>query len=159
MGTSRGVDYLRTFTGTDVALPAGLLQRGQNNKGEFIFVQANGAIVVNAAVGINGAGQAVELTTTTYASSAVIGFAQVVAADDEYLWVFVGKGGGTGSGIKGLVAANYAAFAPMNTTATDGVCDDAATKIIGGVVGLTTDGGSGSAVELMAAGLITKVTA
>ena len=159
MGSSRGVNYKTTFTGTDVALPASLLQRGNNEKGEFIFVQANGAIAQYNAVGVTGAGQAADLTTTTYASSAVIGFAQVAVADDEYFWLWVGKGGGTDSGIKGNVAASYAAYAAMNTTTTDGVVDDAATKIIGGVVGLTTDGGSGSAVELMAAGPIVKVTA
>ena len=160
MGISgHGVNYKAVFTDTDVALPAAVLQRGENKDGEFIFVQANGAIAQYNAVGVTGAGQAADLTTTTYAASAVIGFAQVAVADDEYFWLWVGKGGGTGSGIKGNVAASYAAYAPMNTTATDGVVDDAATKIIGGVVGVATDGGSGSVVELMAAGPITKVTA
>lgn len=156
-----GVNYKKTFTEDEslLGLPASLLSRGECPEGEFIFVQANGSILQYGAVGIDKDGQAAELTTTTYAASSAIGFAQVAAADDDYLWVWVGKGGGAGSGIKGLVAADYAAYAVMNTTATDGVCDDAATKIIGGVVGLTSDAGSGSAVELYAAGTIIKVTA
>lgn len=164
MSRSFGVNYKVAYadpasSDSLISLPASLLQRGENKDGEFIFVQAGGAIDQYAAIGVTGSGQATELTTTTYAASAVIGFAQIDVADNEYFWLWVGKGGGTGSGIKGLVAANYAAFAAINTTATAGVVDDAATKILGGVVGLTTDGGSGSAVELMAAGNIIKVTA
>jgi hypothetical protein len=160
MGSSSsfGVNYKTTFLSTN-PLPAGLLNRGENKAGEFIFCLAGGTIAQYAAVGVTGAGTATELTTTTYASSAVVGFAQVAVASGEYFWLWVGKGGGTNSGIKGKVAANYAAFAVINTTATAGVTDDAATKILGGVVGLTTDGGSGSSVELMAAGNIIKVTA
>lgn len=156
---SFGVNYKKTY-GTDPAvIPAKVLDRGSDKDGEYVFVQANGAIAQYAWVGIDGSGQAAELTTTTYASSCAIGVAQFALADNEYGWVWVGKGGGTGKGIKGKVAASYAAFAVINTTATAGVADDAATKILGGVVGLTTDGGSGSSVELYAAGLITKNTA
>lgn len=156
---SFGVNYKKSY-GTDPAIfPAKVLDRGQDKVGEFIFVQADGAIAQYAWVGITGAGQAAELTTTTYASVGVIGVAQVALADNEYGWVWVGRGGGTSTGIKGKVAASYVAFALINTTATAGVVDDAATKILGGVVGLTTDGGSGSSIELHAAGLITKVTA
>jgi hypothetical protein len=158
--SSFGLNYKTTFvdTGT-LSLPAGLLQRGTNNDGEFIFVQANGAIDQYAAVGVTGAGQAAMLTTTTYAASTVIGFAQVAVADNEYFWLWVGSGGGTGRGIYGKVAASYVAYAAINTTAVAGVVDDAATKVLGGVNGLTTDGGSGSSVELMASGSIVKVTA
>lgn len=156
---ARGVNYKATFTGTNIPLPAGLLQRGEDKAGEFIFVKASAAIAQYAWVGVDGEGDAAELTTTTYASSAVFGVAQVAFAASDYGWIWVGKGGGTSSGIKGKVAASYAAFALINTTATAGVSDDAATKILGGVVGLTTDGGAGSSIELMASGFITKVTA
>ena len=156
--SSFGINYKKTFT-TATPLPAGLLNRGETREGSFMFVLAGGAIAQYAAVGVTGAGTATELTTTTYAASAVIGFAQVAVASGEYFWLWVGKGGGTSSGIKGKVAASYVAFAAINTTATAGVVDDAATKILGGVVGLTTDGGSGSSVELMAASEIIKVTA
>lgn len=157
---SYGVNSTKTWT-TDSAngLPAKLKDIASDKRGKWMFVLASAAIAQYAAVGIDGSGNAAELTTTTYASSAAFGFAQVAIASGSYGWVWVGEGGGTGSGIKGKVAASYAAFAVINTTATAGVVDDAATKILGGVVGLTTDGGSGSSVELMAAAVIHKVTA
>lgn len=155
---SFGVNYLRVWTSSQM-LPAAPLDQGSSKDGRFMFVKAGAAIAQYAFVGIDGEGDALELTTATYATSAAIGVAQVAAASGEYLWVFVGEGGGTGVGIKGLFSANYAAFAVINTTATAGVVDDAATKILGGVVGLTLVGGAQASAELYAAGLITKVTA
>lgn len=157
--SSFGINYKRTWTSTDPSIPATVLNRGETKDGAFIFCLAGGAIAQYAAVGVTGAGTATELTTTTYASSSAVGFAQVAVASGEYFWLWVGKGGGTNSGIKGKVAASYVAYAVINTTAVAGVTDDAATKILGGVVGLTTDGGSGSSVELYACGHIIKVTA
>jgi len=159
---SFGINSTRTYTTTyPGGLPAKPLDRGSDKRGDWLFCQASAAIAQYAAVGVNGSGAAAELTTTTYAASAALGFAQVAVASGEYFWLWVGGvgGGGTSSGIKGKVAASYVAFALMNTTATAGVVDDAATKILGGVVGLTTDGGSGSAVELQSSGNIIKVTA
>lgn len=153
-----GANYKRTFTADTLPLPYGLLERLSNKKGEFVFIKASANIAQYAWVGVDGEGDAAELTTTTYAASSIIGVAQVAIASGEYGFIWVGKGGGTGSGIYGKVAANYAAFNPIQTTATAGVADDAATKLLGGVVGLTTDGGSGSSVELHAAGNIIKVT-
>lgn len=157
---SFGINSTRVWT-TDSAngLPAKLLDRGSDKRGGWMFVKASAAIAQYAWVGIDGSGNAAELTTTTYAASAAIGVAQIAATTNDYLWVWIGRGGGTGSNIKGKVAASYVAFALINTTAVAGVVDDAATKILGGVVGLTTDGGSGSSIELMASGLIQKVTA
>lgn len=154
-----GVNYKKSYGTAPTIFPAKLLDRGSDVAGEFIFIKASAAIAQYAWVGIDGSGNAAELTTTTYASTAIFGVAQVALASGEYGWVWVGKGGGTGVAIKGKVAASYVAFALINTTATAGVADDAATKILGGVVGLTTDGGSGSSIELQAAGYITKVTA
>ena len=157
-----GVNSSRTFLAAHPGgLPAKLLDVGTDKRGCFVFVKASAAIAQYAFVGIDGSGNAAELTTTTYASSAQIGVAQVAFASGEFGYVWVGgiAGGGTGSGIKGKVAANYAAFALLNTTASAGVADDAATKILGGVVGLTTDSGSGSSVELQSSGPIIKVTA
>lgn len=156
--SSFGINYKTTFTGTDTPLPATVLARGETVDGAFVFCLAGANIAQYAAVGVTGAGSATELTTTTYAASSLIGFAQVAVASGAYFWLWVGKGGGTGKGIYGKVAANYAAYAVMHTTATAGVVDDAATKVLGGVVGLTTDGGSGSSVELHAADVIIKVT-
>ena len=155
---SFGVNYKKTFLSTDVALPAAVLARGNNKFGEFLFCLAGGAIAQYAAVGVTSAGSATELTTTTYAASMAVGFAQVAVASGEYFWLWIGNGGGTNSGIKGKVAASYAAYGVIHTTATAGVVDDAATKVLGGVVGLTTDGGSGSSVELFAVTVIHKVT-
>ena len=155
---SFGINSARSFAST-YPLPAAPLDRGSNKDGEFIFIKASAAIAQYAFVSIDGEGDAAELTTTNYATSCAIGVAQVAVASGEYAWVFAGRGGGTGSGIKGLFSANYAAFALINTTATAGVVDDAATKIIGGVVGLTLVGGAQASAELYAAGLISKVTA
>jgi hypothetical protein len=157
---SFGVNYKKVYATTDaLGLPAIPMDRGSDKVGEFMFIKAGAAIAQYAWVGIDGEGDALELTTTTYASSAAIGVAQVDIASGEYAWVFVGKGGGTGSGIKALFSANYAACAVVNTTATAGVADDSATKILGGVVGLTLVGGAQASAEIMASGLITKVTA
>jgi hypothetical protein len=97
------------------------------------------------------------MLTTTNATSAnkAVGIAQVAAADNEYLWVFVGgaAGAGTGSGIKGKYI-NYTALANTNTTATDGVADDASTTLVKNVVGLTTVGGTATAVEVATTGLM-----
>lgn len=159
---SFGINSTRTYTASyPGGLPAKLLDRGSDNRGQWLFVKASAAIAQYAFVGVDGEGDAAELTTTTYASSAAIGVAQVAFASADYGWVWVGGagGGGTGVGIKGKVAASYVAFAALNTTATAGVADDAATKLLGGVSGLTTDSGSGSSIELQSAGTIVKVTA
>lgn len=119
-----------------------------------MFVQADGAVAQYAFVKISDDGQADELTTTNAGSNNLqVGVAQVAAADNEYLWVWIGGvgGGGVGSGIKGKCAASYAADANLNTTATDGVADDASTTKIQNVVGLTTLTGAGS-VELKSTG-------
>lgn len=145
---SFGVNYKRTFVSTNtLALPAKLGTVGSSPEGEFVFVQASGAIDQYAFVKIENDGQAAMLTTTNAGSNGLlVGVAQVAAADDEYLWVWVGglAGGGTGSGIKGKAAASYAAKANLNTTATAGVADDASTTKISYVVGLETLVGAGT---------------
>lgn len=160
---SFGVNSTRTWLiGDPIGLPAKLLDVGSDKRGQWVFVKAGAAIAQYAFVGIDGSGTALELTTTTYATSAQIGVAQVAfGGSTEYGWVWVGgvAGGGTGSGIKGLFSANYAAFAVVNTTATAGVVDDSATKILGGVVGLTLIGVSQASAELQSSGPIIKVTA
>lgn len=138
---SFGVNYTKTFTTADEGLPAVVGDVGSAKVGDFMFVQASGAIDQYAAVVISDDGQAAMLTTTNAGSNSLqVGIAQVAAADDEYLWVFVGGigGGGVGSGIKVKAAASYAADANLNTTATAGVVDDASTTVIHNVVGLTT---------------------
>jgi hypothetical protein len=138
---SFGVNYLRTWTGSEGPLPVALRAVGSAPVGEFVFVQADGAIDQYGFVKIEQDGQAAMLTTTNAGSQGLlVGVAQVAAADNEYLWVWVGglNGGGIGSGIKGKVAANYVAKANLFTTATDGVADDASTTKIAYVVGLAS---------------------
>jgi hypothetical protein len=96
---SFGVNYKKTFTGTDVPLPAPLRAVGSSTEGEFVFVQADGAIDQYGFVKIEPDGQAAMLTTTNAGSQGLlVGVAQVAAADNEYLWVWVGglNGGGAG---------------------------------------------------------------
>jgi hypothetical protein len=147
---SFGVNYKKTFTGTDVPLPAPLRAVGSSTEGEFVFVQADGAIDQYGWVKIEQDGQAAMLTTTNAGSQGLlVGVAQVAAADNEYLWVWVGglNGGGAGKGIKGKVAASYVAKNNLFTTATAGVADDASTTKIAYVVGLAATTGA-DAVEL-----------
>lgn len=147
---SFGVNSTRTWTGTDGPLPAKMGDIGSDTNGEWMFVQADGAVAKYAWVKISDDSQADELTTANATSANLqVGVAQVAAADNEYLWVWIGGpgGGGVGSGIRGKAATLYAADANLNTTSTDGVADDASTTVIKNVVGLTTLVGAGT-VEL-----------
>jgi hypothetical protein len=154
---SFGVNYKKVWDGTTIPLPAKVTDLGSCPEGEFLFVQADGAISQYAFVVISDDGQAAQATTTNAGSNNLqIGVAQVAAADNEYLWVWIGGagGGGVGTGIKGKCAASYAADANLNTTATAGVADDASTTKIANVVGLTTLTGAGT-VELKSTGYLT----
>jgi hypothetical protein len=151
---SFGVNAKKVWDGTSIPLPAHLGAVGSTPEGDYMFVQADGAVAQYAFVKISDDGQADELTTTNAGSNNLqVGVAQIGAADNEYLWVWIGGpgGGGVGSGIKGKCAASYAADANLNTTATDGVADDASTTRIQNVVGLTTLTGAGT-VELKSTG-------
>jgi len=156
---SFGVNYLRVWTAAQYAAtpPAALMDRGSNKDGVFQLVKAASTIAQYALVSFDSVGTAAEATTTTYATASGLGFAQVAIATGEYAWVWIGCGGGVGSGIKGKVAANFAAGGILNTTAVAGVADDAATKVIGGA-GLTLDSGSGSSIELYASGFLGRYT-
>lgn len=153
---SFGVNYTKVWDGSTIPLPAKLADIGHSPDGTFMFVQADGAIDQYAFVVITNAGQADMMTTTTATSgNLLVGIAQVAAADNEYLWVFVGGvgGAGAGSGIKGKYI-NYTALANTNTTATDGVADDASTTLVKNVVGLTTVAGTATAVEVATTGVM-----
>ena len=151
---SFGVNYKKTWDGTTIPLPAKLTTLGSLPEGEFVFVQADGAIDQYAFVKIEADGQAAMLTTTNAGSNVLlVGVAQVAFADNEYGWVWVGgvNGGGVGVGIKGKVAASYVAKNNLNTTATAGVANDASTTKIAYVVGLAATTGA-AAVELGSVG-------
>ena len=151
---SFGVNAKKVWDGTSIPLPAHLGAVGSTPEGDYMLVQADGAVAQYAFVKISDDGQADELTTTNAGSQNLqVGVAQIGAADNEYLWVWIGGvgGGGVGTGIRGKCAASYAADANLNTTATDGVADDASTTRIQNVVGLTTLTGAGT-VELKSTG-------
>lgn len=153
---SFGVNAKKTWDGTTIPLPAKVGTVGAAPEGEYMFVQADGAVAQYAFVKISDDSQAAELTTTNAGSNNLqVGVAQIAAADNEYLWVWVGgvAGGGVGSGVRGKAAASYAADANLNTTATAGVADDASTTKIQNVVGLTTLTGAGT-VELKSTGYL-----
>jgi len=143
---SFGVNYKKAFQGLDAygftgSLPATVGTVGSLPEGDFVFVQADGAIDQYGFVKIEADGQAAMLTTTNAGSNALmVGVAQVAALDNEYLWVWIGgpMGGGVGKGIRGKVAAGFVAKANLNTTATAGVADDASTTLIKGGVGLAS---------------------
>lgn len=153
---SFGIKTTASYGTSPTIVPARVLDRGSDTRGDFMFVQASGAVTAFDAGIISAAGLFVSVTTTTASTTPkIVGIAQCAAATGEYLWVFIGNGGGTGKGIKVRVAASYVAGTKIYTTATAGVLDDAVTAgIISGVVGLTTDSGSGSAVEIQASGAI-----
>jgi hypothetical protein len=151
---SFGVNYKKVWDGTTIPLPAKLMDVGSSPEGEFVFVQAGAAIDQYAFVKIENDGQAVMLTTSNAGSQGLlVGVAQVAAADNDYLWVWVGglNGGGVGKGIKGKILTGYVAKNNINTTATAGAADDASTTKIAYVVGLANTSGT-EAVELFSVG-------
>lgn len=147
---SFGVNSTRTWDGVTIPLPAKVLDIGSDKRGKFMFVKATTTTTQYQAGIVDKDGGFTPITTTNASTTPKgVGIAQVAAATNEYLWVFIGEGGGTGSGIKVKVAASYVAGAKLYTTATAGVLDDASTAgVISGLVGLTTDSGSGSSVEV-----------
>jgi len=151
---SFGVNYKRVWDGTTVPLPAQLTDIGSSTEGQFVFVQANGAIAQYAFVKIDSVGQASE-ATDAIAGPTQIGVAQVASADNEYLWVWIGgtMGGGLGAGIKGKVLTGYIAGNTLNSTSTAGAADDTATDKFHNVYGLTGTTGT-QAIELASNGTI-----
>lgn len=154
---SQGINSTRSFDATAVIqLPAKLLDIGSDKRGKWQFVKATTTTTQYQAGIIDKDGGFTPITTTNASTTPkIVGIAQVAAATNEYLWVFIGEGGGTNSGVKVKVAASYAAGAKLYTTGTAGVLDDTSTAgVITGIVGLTTDSGSGSSVEVQAGGPI-----
>lgn len=151
---SFGINPSKAYPETPAFPEVSLLQRGSNEKGKWVFAQANGSILQYAFCGILATGQAAELTTTTAGSVLIlVGCPQIALADNEYGWFWIGEGGGDGKGIYGL-AINYTAGDLLNTTATDGVADNASTTLIKNAVGLDTVGGTAAATELWATGIM-----
>ena len=115
----------------------------------FVYVQANGAVAINDLALITEAGQAAPASTTNTATARGdrVGVATAAFADNEYGWLAVY---GTGTDILVNVLASAAANVPLNSTATAGSLDDDGTsgaETIDGLVIITADGGSGSAIQ------------
>lgn len=92
--------------------------------GDYMYVQANGAVAQYALVKIDDSFQAAEGTSTNLPSTepASVGVVHLAAlADNEYGWAFVGNGEGQTI----LVNATCAADVKLYTTATAGKVDDA----------------------------------
>jgi len=153
---SFGTNTKRTWTGTDLqSLPAKLGDIGSDTDGEYMFVQASAAVAQYAFVLIT---DAFKCSETSGASTIVqhVGVAQVAAATNEYLWVWIGgpAGGGVGKGIRGKIAASYVVNTPLLTTATSGVADDAGSTTIKNVSGTVATTGAAN-VELKSTGYLT----
>jgi hypothetical protein len=152
---SFGVSYKKSF-GTDPAIvEAKLGDIGSSTEGEWMYVKAGGTIAQYAFVLISDTFTATE---TNGASSIVqhVGVAQVAAATNEFLWVWIGGagGGGVGKGIKGKIAASYVVNTPLLTTGSAGVADDAGSTTIKNVSATTLTTGAAN-VELKSTGYLT----
>lgn len=150
---SFGVNYKKVWDGTTIPLPAKVGDIGHSPEGTFIFVKAGEALTQYDFVSITDAFTALQMDNTEAAVKCRnFGAAQVAAALNEYLWVWIGgpAGGGAGKGIKGRLI-NYTAKNSVYTTATAGVCDDASGGsfvLLPGVIALTNVAGTAAAAEL-----------
>lgn len=115
---------------------------------EFVYVLADSAIAQYGACIIHEDWGAEELTTTLAAAGTGagkwVGVAPVAIASGSYGWLCRK---GTGTDIKVTVAASCAKFTTLQTTATAGTLDDAATTVVTGAAIISTDGGSGSSIQ------------
>ena len=59
------------------------------NDGEWVYIQANGAISAGELVAINSAGTGTRATATLAATGSQLAFAQFAIADTEYAWVAI----------------------------------------------------------------------
>lgn len=133
-------DSTPTFAvGTKGVLPDG---------GEAVYISASSAIAVNDAVGIDENFAAAPLTKAMADDGFNFGVcADVGIGSGEYGWART-----RGSNFSVKVLASCAADVPLYTSATAGSLDDASSSQtkIDGIVIVTADGGSGSAIECIA---------
>lgn len=130
-----GLDPAKVYTTEDFEL--GTVAFDEAGKA-YQFVRANGALdVVGDVVGIDEAGDATPITTTTSAPGTgqglPVGVVLVALADNEYGWV-------QRYGVVGAinVATSCAAHTVVNSTASGGRVDDDATTGAEVIEGLTT---------------------
>jgi len=152
---SFGVNTKKVWDGVSIPLPAKVGDIASDTDGEYMFVKASATVAQYAFVLIT---DTFTCSETSGASSIVqhVGVAQIAAATNEYLWVWIGgpAGGGVGKGIRGKIAASYVANTPLLTTATSGVADDAGSTTIKNVSGTVATTGATS-VELKSTGYLT----
>jgi hypothetical protein len=111
---------------------------------EFIYIQATSAIAQYDLVQLDNTRAGVSMTTTTASTiPASAGVAQVAIAASSYGWVLI-RGGKTGKGLKVNAATLCVLNAKLYTTATAGVVDDTATKIVSGLVLTATNSAGGT---------------
>ncbi len=147
-----GVNLSETVAGTGTnsnqgdAFLLGQIVEAQSGQ-QYMRVHASASISQYAAVGIDEDFEAAPLTKAMADDGWFIGFAQVAAADNDFLWVAV-----AGTDINCRLGANCAADVSLYTSATAGVLDDDATSQtkIDGVVSVTTIGGAIAAGEVIA---------
>ena len=116
--------------------------------GEAVYVHASAAIVASDVVGIDENFEAAPMTKAMADDGWFVGFSPDAAfSDNDFGWV---RTHGTNFTIN--VLASCAADAVLYTTGTAGKLDDASSSQtkIDGVVIVTADGGSGSAIECSA---------
>ena len=151
-----GVNYKKTYGSAPSINEAVVGDLGSNVHGEWIFVQASGAVAQYDFVVISSAYAASSLTTTNAGATAqYVGVAQAALASGEYGWVWIGgpAGGGVGSGIKGNVSAAVTIASIVYTTTTAGQVSNTATTKVQNVSPTAATAGAGS-VELRSFGYL-----
>ena len=137
---------------------------GWDRRGAWRFCQFGSAITqYDAVVYGNAIGTTVNLATAQSATTALvstgpanIGIAQGTFSSGDYGWVWIGCGGGLGSGVKVRVLVSCVYGVKLYTTATAGCLDDSVTAgLIAGLSICVTEPGSGTAsIECQATGFI-----
>lgn len=135
-----GPNFTETVAGTGSSFdqsdqyPLGMVVTAQNGT-RYMRVHASAAIVKFDAVGISENFEAAPLTKDMADDGWFIGFAQVAAADNDFLWVAM-----SGSDIGCNLLINCAADVALYTSGTAGKLDDTTTSQtkIEGVVAVST---------------------
>jgi hypothetical protein len=129
--TSSLIGVNLTANDSTAVFPTGTLVN-LNDGGQAMYVKAStSALSTYAAVSISQNGIAMMLTTTNGGQTPRVGFAQTSIATSNYGWVQLG------GQIQVQLAAQCASSAPLFTTSTAGVLDDA-TVTAGYVMGLVS---------------------
>lgn len=143
-----GLAHVNLYASDGQTATAGVGDEYQEGGNYWKYVKANGAIAAYAAVALDAAGEATEVTSTiSGARPTAIGIAQFAFADNDYGWVLVGPFGKRhdGTEFKVLTSAASAVDVIMYTSATAGKVDDgdgSGDKIAGLV--LTESGAAGA---------------